>query len=152
MKHHTRHHPPEDTEALALRLGQALKTAHAQDLPADITARLSAMRLQALAAHRQAQQQATHAHTPAKQRRTIRFTWWQRLLAALPIAAAGATAAFMQGAVSDDGLTSHIEQDIQILSSEVPPQAWTDPGFVEFLKAYQPPQTETGHNQPSPSR
>lgn len=145
MNDHIRNLRAEDAEAFARSVGQALRRGQGHAMPGDITARLAAARAQALALHQE--KPAQNSIGPTQTTRSAgarRFSWWQRLLAAVPIAAAGAGVAFMQGAVSDDGLTETIVTDIRILSGEVPPNAYTDAGFVEFLKSYQPSAPATG--------
>lgn len=101
----------------------------------DISERLRVARMQAMDAHRivlaHRTAEAATATSPAVKKQ---LAWWKKLLAAIPVAAAGAGIVFMQGAVSDDGTGELIETDLQILSSPVPPSALSDPAFLQYLK------------------
>lgn len=144
MRNQTDNWHDNELEQFALKLGGMLKETEQTPLPSDISARLALARSQALTRAVFSKKTQESDASPLMPKFAQRFTWWQRLLAALPIAAAGAGAAFMQGAVSDDGLTEAINNDIQILSNEVPPQAYNDPGFIEFLKNYKDPADQAG--------
>ncbi|RMX07663.1 DUF3619 family protein [Corticibacter populi] len=120
-----------ETERLGRALASQLRQGEAA-LGHDITARLRAARMQALEAHRKAL--ATQPADQAIASSPSRSVWWKRLLAAVPIAAAGAGAIFMQGAVSDDGAAEIVDVDVKLLSGDVPPQAFADPAFLEYLK------------------
>lgn len=123
---------PEELEAFARSLGAALRESEVQ-IPTDISTRLAHARKQALAAHQLA------PVTLAKPQTKASHKWFKRSWAIAPILAAAAGAAFMQGAVSDDGLTTAVKTDTQLLTSEVPLQAYREPGFQEFMKTYQSP-------------
>lgn len=126
-----------DAQDFALRVGAALKFTQDEALPHDISARLSIARSQALEAYRtaQAEQALAQGQTPGRAWAGLR--WWQRALAITPFVAAGAGGMVMQGAISDDGTSATIQTDVQILASDVPPEAYADEGFLEYLKTYQ---------------
>lgn len=123
---------PEELEAFALSLGAALRKSEVQ-IPTDISTRLAHARKQALAAHQIAPVALAKPQSKASAK------WFKRSWAIAPILAAAAGAAFMQGAVSDDGLTSAVKTDTQLLSSELPLDAYREPGFQEFMKTYKSP-------------
>lgn len=136
-------------QRIGMALGKALRHAeHAQPLGHDIGERLRIARQQAMAAHQLAllrqQQSSTAAAQPAARRAAA---WWKRTLALVPLAAVGAGVMFTQGAVSNDGGAEMAQTDTHILAQELPPSAWSDPGFQQFLKnqhialpAYSPQQ------------
>ncbi|MDH5855885.1 DUF3619 family protein [Lampropedia aestuarii] len=120
------------------RLGQLLAKPLRQNesrVTKDISERLRVARMQAMDAHRVVLAHRT-AETAAPSSTAVKkqLAWWKKLLAAIPVAAAGAGIVFMQGAVSDDGTGEMIETDLQILSSPVPPSALSDPAFLQYLK------------------
>lgn len=118
--------------ARALRQGE-------QAVPHDIRERLRVARLAAVHAHQRAlaRQAAQDEASTIARRRQSPFSGWRKALAALPIAAAaGIGAIFMQGAVSEDVPHQQVETDLHILSSEVPPSAFADPAFGEYLKRH----------------
>ena len=62
------------------------------------------------------------------------FSWWQPMASALPLIAlvAGLVAINI---IQDDDRTSELaEVDAALLTDDLPPDAYADPGFVQFLK------------------
>lgn len=123
-------------QRIGMALGKALRHAEqTQPLERDIAERLRIARQQAMATHQLAllrqQQSSTAAAQPAARRAAA---WWKRTLALLPLAAVGAGVMFTQGAVSNDGGAEMAQTDTHILAQELPPSAWSDPGFQQFLK------------------
>ncbi|SDN97686.1 Protein of unknown function [Rhodoferax sp. OV413] len=112
----------------------------AADLPHDISERLRIARMQALA-HRKAVVMRT-ATVVASQGGTASLTfgndspsWWNRFASALPLVAlvAGLLTIYV---VQDDNRADELaEVDSALLSDDLPTAAYTDPGFVEFLKS-----------------
>lgn len=138
------------------RLGQLMSKPLRQSensVPKDISERLRVARMQAIEtqrivlAHRQ--KSAAAQSSPMEKKHG---SWWKKLLAAVPIAAAGAGIVFMQGAVSDDGATELVETDLQILSSPVPPSALSDPAFLQYLKTQNIDLKNPGAAKPSQNR
>ena len=108
------------------------------DLEYDITERLRAAREQALARRkvvatpaiaRQPQQEASHAAAPSGKR-----NWWRAVVSAVPLSAMVAGLAFFNGVQADEGATEMAEYDATLLADELPPSAYTDPGFTQYLK------------------
>lgn len=135
MKKLLQTHDSQDLDRFAASIGSALRK-NEDRLPADISARLAHSRKVALAAHQIA------PSAQGKLKPHVLGKWFKRSLAIAPIIAAAAGAAFMQGAVSDDGLTTSVKTDTQLLSSELPLEAYQEPGFTEFLKTYKAPAAE----------
>lgn len=113
--------------------------ASTEELPHDISERLRVARLQALDRYR------TVAPAVATVSATAGGTllasgdeergFWPRLASLLPLLAllAGLVALQMQ---SDDSLTEELAAiDAAILADDLPPQAYADPGFAQFLKS-----------------
>ena len=66
---------------------------------------------------------------------TLGGGWWTRIASALPLVllAAGLVAISV---LQDDNRASEVaEVDAAILTGDLPPAAYTDPGFAQFLKS-----------------
>ena len=138
------HQPsPHTQQALyAARVTRRLSTG-TDDLPYDITERLRAARMQALAKRKVLAVQTTAVVSSAGAStlvlgggngRRSGFGWWQPMASALPLIAlvAGLVAINI---IQDDDRTSELaEVDAALLTDDLPPDAYADPGFVQFLK------------------
>lgn len=116
-----------------------------QQLPYVVTERLRASREQALSQRKRAW---VGAQAPAVETASATVTlgdtaglaggpvrlWLRNLLTALPIAAMVAGVAFIT--VTQDNLndTEVAEIDAALLTDELPPSAYTDPGFIQYLQ------------------
>lgn len=128
-------------EIFARRVTARLTESEA-DLDYDITERLRAGREQALARRkvvtmpaiaRQPQQEAATA--PSGKR-----NWWRAAVSAVPLSAMVAGLAFFNGVQADEGASAMAEYDATLLADELPPNAYTDPGFTQYLKIAAPKQ------------
>jgi Protein of unknown function (DUF3619) len=121
-------------------------TESADNLPYEITERLRAARARALARRQTVSvfapvQPQVHANgtlalggAPAGGNR-----WWSRIGFIAPLVALVAGFALIQ-LVQDELRTSELaEIDAELLADELPPQAFTDPGFVQYLRTRQVP-------------
>lgn len=112
------------------------------ELPHDISERLRAARVQALAKRKKVVpvHQAAPVVVPLGSSAAIGWRgegggWWRSLLAAVP------AMALMVGLVvinfsQDEYSTAEVaEVDAALLTDDLPPAAYADPGFVQFLKA-----------------
>jgi hypothetical protein len=116
----------------------------ARELPHDISERLRAARERALAARR-------HATAPnVDEARTARTKpaaatpgtpWWTRIASALPLVALVVGLVAIKWVQDERRANELAEVDSALLSSELPPSAYTDPGFAQFLKANAEPTT-----------
>lgn len=121
--------------AIALRLGEA-----AQQLPHDVSERLKAARMLALEKRRQAHVRLASAvvhsgaGTAALQMGGELRGIWRMLGAWLPLLALVAgliTIDFVQ----DDFRAQEIaDVDVELLTDDLPPDAFTDPGFAQYLR------------------
>lgn len=136
-------------ERFGAALGRELRKGELA-VPHDIRERLRVARMAAMQAHqtalaRQAAEQEL-AEDAAQHQRQVdaqRAGWWRKVLAVLPFAAAtGVGAIFMQGAVSDDVPAQQVQSDLHLLSSDVPPSAFTDPAFMHYLKTHKADKTD----------
>ncbi len=141
MNHHSH---TQHEQALQGRLGVALAgalTQHNEDLPHDITERLRIARGQALARAAQARQASRSAATVvAVSSHGAALLgggppWWQRVAALLPLLL------LVSGLIAIDQLTlreqvlAAADIDAVLLADKLPPAAYADPGFAEFLRS-----------------
>lgn len=145
---HVLHPPPlsgqlEAAEArLALRLAARLGE-QAERAPHDITERLRFVREQALA-------RARHQRVPARQAGLVQVasgpaaalagppSWWLRLASLLPLVLLAAGLLLIQHVNTRDEIAAAAEVDAALLADDLPPDAYSDPGFAQFLKAPAP--------------
>lgn len=113
-------------------------SAGTNDLPYDISERLRAARMQALAKRKVVALQTAPAAASSSNGSTLTlgggFGLWRQLASALPLIAlvAGLVAINI---IQDDDRTSELaEVDAALLTDDLPPDAYADPGFVQFLK------------------
>lgn len=137
----------QHTETLQNRFGlrvAARLSAGAETLPHDIGERLRAAREQALARRKQplaavVRERAASAVSHNGRTATLGFGdeglgFWGRLsTAALVVVMAAAL--FTISAVQEDGRTTEVaDLDAALLTDDLPPEAYADPGFLQFLK------------------
>lgn len=132
--------------AARLNAGQA-------DLPYVVTERLRASREQALAVRKRAvATMARPAHEAAIQNIQLGADgsatmgtgpaqggwmpqWMRHALTALPIAAMVAGIAFISVEQDANSALEVAELDTELLTDALPPDAYTDPGFIQFLQS-----------------
>ncbi|MFO1294895.1 MAG: DUF3619 family protein [Rubrivivax sp.] len=137
---------------LALRLAAALAE-QAEAIPHDVAERLRVARMQAVARARLTQ--SALAAQPA--RSVLRpaavavlagtrggpsgrpAPWWQRAAAALPLVVLVAGFMLVHRIAEVEQVRTAAEIDSQLLSDSLPPAAYSDPGFAEFLRQPPPP-------------
>lgn len=140
--------PPSHPEALEARLAlriTARLTERAEALPHDIGERLRVARLQALERARATRKLAPAASTSYGQRdATLALgggpSWWLRAASLLPLALLVAGLVLIQHRYVEQQIEAAAEIDAALLTDDLPPQAYSDPGFAEFLKAPRPLQ------------
>lgn len=112
-------------------------SAGTHDLPHDISERLRAGRVQAVARRKLVQTRTAPVVASSVGRDgtlVLGGGWWTRIASALPVIAlvAGLVAISVQ---QDDNRASEVaEVDAALLTGDLPPAAYTDPGFAQFLK------------------
>jgi Protein of unknown function (DUF3619) len=133
-----------DRDLLVSRVGARLAaglSVQAAALPQDITERLRVGREQALARARTAQREAA-APVLAAQGGTAAVggpgAWWQRLASWLPLLVLAAGLVLVGQWTTREQVLAAADIDAVLLSDEVPPGAYADPGFAEFLKSAPP--------------
>jgi len=120
------------------------------ELPYDITERLRASRMQALAKRKRpvvavsrpvvAEPVILHGgHTASLGGGwgSEGGNWWRALVSAVPVAAL-LVGLFVVGVNQNEaGANEMAEVDAALLTDDLPPEAYTDPGFLQFLKTSQ---------------
>ena len=132
---------PHQSEALqqqyARHITQRL-TASTGEMPYDISERLRAARMQALAKRKVVSLQTAPAVNTSGASATLTmgggFSLWRQLASALPLVALVAGLVAINIIQDDDRLTELAEVDAALLTDDLPPDAYSDPGFVQFLK------------------
>lgn len=115
------------------RLSEATNT-----LPSDITERLRIARMQALQLHKQTQTR-TASPTFLVGRGSLSLGqgdggWGFRIASAIPLLALLIGLVTLNIQISDNRANEVAEVDAALLTDDLPPTAYTDPGFLQFLK------------------
>ncbi len=139
-------HGAEAAQArLALRLAAALTEYQAMNTGPDIDARLRFAREQALAAARQAHLTTAPAIVVGSVGGAAVIgggadgtPWWLRLGSLLPLAVLLAGLVLIDRHYTRSQIEAAAEVDAAILADDLPPDAYRDRGFVEFLKTARP--------------
>ena len=128
-------------EALEARYGlrvAALLNAHAQDLPHDVSERLRFARERAVERAHQRVPRAAVAVTSAG-RGVLALGgepgWGWRLASLLPVLALAAGLVLIQLQHDDEQIQVAAEIDAALLADNLPPAAYSDAGFAEFLRS-----------------
>lgn len=137
------HALPEVLEArTALRITAQLGQA-ADGLPHDLSERLRVARERAL----ETAQRSRHLHASARQRQTLAHrlgrvegpSLWLRLASALPLVMLLGGLVLIQQYRVDEQIVVAADIDSALLADDLPPAAYGDPGFTEYLRAQRTP-------------
>ncbi len=129
-------------ERFALRVTARLSSGTAE-LPYDISERLRASRMQALAKRKIAVPVRRTAPaavvlgaggTAALGRGSEGGGWWNALVSAIPLLALVVGLVVINAAQDERSASDVAEVDAALLTDDLPPAAYSDPGFVQFLK------------------
>lgn len=110
----------------------------AADLPHDISERLRASRVRALAHRKVARTRTAAVVATSGGGATLAFgdeglSWWGRIASAVPIVAL-VVGMFVINVVQDNSHTIEVAKvDTALLTDNLPPAAYTDPGFLQYL-------------------
>jgi len=120
---------------LAARLSESADT-----LPHDISERLRAARMQALDRYKQVKMATASTLQSNGGAATLTFGeddsgLWRRVASIIPLLALVAGLIAIQMLDNDNRAKELAEIDSAILTDDLPPAAYTDPGFAQFLKA-----------------
>jgi len=127
--------PPADRfgRAVAARLAAGTSA-----LPYDVQERLRAARMQAVARRKRTpnvQVAPAMVLAGAGLGGGSDANWWNRIASALPIIALAAGLVFIHSALGDRRASELAEVDAALLTDDLPPSAYADPGFVQFMKS-----------------
>jgi len=130
---------PEALEArVALRIAGAL-TQRGDTLPHDIVERLRVARVRAVDRARELRKLSAAPAYQAQGRGTLAMSgppsWWLRVASFAPLALLLVGLLFIQRSYVDQQVRAAAEIDAAILTDDLPPQAYSDPGFAEFLRS-----------------
>ncbi|MDP2006745.1 MAG: DUF3619 family protein [Rubrivivax sp.] len=135
-----------DRHAIEARLGARLAgslTVRAQAVPHDVAERLRVSREQALTRARDTRQGATAvvgiSGAGAAVLGALTAPWWQRAAAVLPLLLLVAGLMVIDRWSVREQVLAAADIDAQLLSDNLPPSAYSDPGFAEYLRT-PPPQ------------
>lgn len=127
-------------DQFALRLTARLSEG-AQELPYDITERLRAARAQALSQRKKPVlvHQTAPAVTQLGSSAALGWgseggNWWRSLISAASMAALLAGLVVTQFSQDEYSTLEVAEVDAALLTDDLPPEAYADPGFAQFLK------------------
>lgn len=119
---------------LAARLNDA-----SQDLPHDVSERLRAGRVRALGKRkisvaRLAPNMVVSSTAGTLTAGSENLSWWNRIAAAIPLLALALGLITITVVQNDKRANELAEIDAALLTDELPPSAYADPGFTQFLK------------------
>jgi hypothetical protein len=126
-------------DRFGLRVAARLDVATAE-LSHDVTERLRAARVRAVDSARRTLAQPVSAIAVSGGAASVTFggegqSWWNRIASALPLVALVA-GLFLIHTVQNERRASEVaEVDAALLIDDLPPSAYADPGFVQFLKS-----------------
>jgi Protein of unknown function (DUF3619) len=141
------HDPQRHGQALEDRAGRRLAALlteqQALELRADIDERLRVARDQALARAREARRLSSAPSAMTVGGGTAALAggpdgdtpWWLRLSSLLPLALLLAGMLWIDRQYTLSQIEAAVEVDAAILADDLPPEAYSDPGFAEFLKS-----------------
>ncbi|WP_298211188.1 DUF3619 family protein [Acidovorax sp.] len=135
-------HAEAAAERFALRVTARLSSG-TDELPYDISERLRASRMQALAKRKVVAPVRRTApatvvvgagHTATLGRGGEGGGWWNALVSAIPLLALVVGLVVINTAQDELSANDVAEVDAALLTDDLPPAAYADPGFVQFLK------------------
>ena len=138
--------PSPQAQAAADRFAQrvaARLSSGTEDLPYDISERLRASRMQALSKRKKAVAPvriAAPVTLNGGNTATLgkgggeRSGWWNALVSAVPLMALVVGLVMINIAQDESSTNDVAEVDAALLTDDLPPAAYADPGFVQFLK------------------
>ena len=130
---------PEALEArVARRIAGAL-TQRGDTIPHDIAERLRVARLRAVDRARELRKLSASPVQQVQSGGTLTMSgppsWWLRFASLAPLALLVVGLLFIQRSYVDQQVRAAAEIDAAILTDDLPPQAYSDPGFAEFLRS-----------------
>jgi hypothetical protein len=134
--------PAASRDALEARVARRITgalTRRTDDLPHDFAERLRVARVRALDRARELRKLSVAPVHRVQRAGTLVMSgppsWWLRLASLAPLALLLLGLLFIQRSYVDQQIRAAAEIDAAILTDDLPPQAYSDPGFAEFLKS-----------------
>jgi hypothetical protein len=116
-------------------------SAGASDLPYDLSERLRAARVQAVSRRKIARTQTAGNVVSNGRSAALSWgshdglSWWSRIGSVVPLIALVVGLLTINSVQNDNRAQEVAEVDSALLTDELPPSAFADPGFLQFLKA-----------------
>jgi Protein of unknown function (DUF3619) len=114
-------------------------SAGAADLPHDISERLRVARLQAVSKRKIVRLESATQVVGSGGSATLGWgggvSWWARIGSVVPLIALVVGLLAINSIQNDNRAQEVAEVDAALLTDELPPAAFADPGFVQFLKS-----------------
>lgn len=126
-------------DRFALKAASYLSASTA-DLPYDISERLRAARVQAVSKRKVAKTRVASSVVGMGNNAALTWgsddgiSWWSRIGSVLPLIALVVGLLTINSIQNDNRAQEVAEVDAALLTDELPPAAFSDPGFVQFLK------------------
>lgn len=133
---------PDNADQYARRVATLL-TQGLEDMPYDISERLRASRVQALAKRKVVMVAKPQAAASIVTLGSViglgsgdseKSTWWNAVMSAIPVIALVVGMTMINIAQDEHGVHEVAEVDAALLTDDLPPEAYADPGFAQFLK------------------
>ncbi len=119
-------------------------SAGAASLPYDVSERLRAARFQALAQRKIARTETVSSVAGSGNAASLTWgadegvSWWARVGSVAPLIALVVGLLAIDAIQNDNRAQEVAEVDVALLTDDLPPAAFADPGFVQFLKTARP--------------
>ena len=133
---------PDPSDLLQDRFGRrvaARLSAGTAELSYDITERLRAARSQAVAARKSVQLQMAPSVFRSGISAALSFgegpSLWRRIASTIPLVVLAGGLIVINSVQNDRRASEVAEVDAALLTDDLPPSAYADPGFAQFLKA-----------------
>ena len=131
-------HTAKTQDEFGFRIAARLNSASSA-LPHDISERLRAARTRAVAARLVSQTRLATEVSLQNGTAMLHFgdeglNIWSKLASFLPLIALVAGLTLIQNVLDDDRANELAEVDSALLTDDLPPSAYADPGFLQFLK------------------
>jgi len=134
---------PTPSEQMLDRFGRqvaARLTAGTDELPYTISERLRAARVRAVAVRKPANVCVASWVSGSGSAATLTFgsegpSLWRQIASVIPLVVLAAGLVLINNVQNDLRATEVAEVDAALLTDDLPPSAYADPGFVQFLKS-----------------
>jgi hypothetical protein len=130
--------PPELRQDRFGRQVAARLSTGTAELPYNITERLRAARVQAIAVRKPANLRFAATVSSSGSAATLTFgqdpSLWHRIASAIPLVVLAAGLIVINVVQNDRRASEVAEVDAALLTDDLPPSAYADPGFAQFLK------------------